>query len=163
MYKTKSQKKTFAGDMPLGAPEHQPLRPCIYREQVFWIYTDLQCKERGPLPSYLVLKVRATFPPTQDEELFADWLTGLWESWRNHVVNCEEILGLNETWDKPWIVLLVRLLTSAYGIERPLALFSSILQLSANYNQGKILFSLISDQLKVQPIQWLMSRPPFSD
>ena len=127
-------KENICRRQALRAPEHQRLRLCIYRELVFWIYTVLQCKEKGPLPSYLVLKVRATFPPTQDEELFADWLTGLWESWWNHVVNCEEISGLNDTWDKPWIVLLVRLLTSAYHIERPLALFSSILQLSANYN-----------------------------
>ena len=47
---------------------------CAYWELVFWIYTDLQCKERVPLPSCLVLKVRATFPPTEDEELFADWV-----------------------------------------------------------------------------------------
>ena len=49
------------------------MRLCAYREIAFWIYTDLQRKERRPIPSCLVLKVRATFPPTDGEELFADW------------------------------------------------------------------------------------------
>ena len=45
----------------------------LIREIVFWIYTDIQRKERRPLPGCVVLKVRATFPPTDNEEEFADW------------------------------------------------------------------------------------------
>ena len=72
--KANHKRKIFAGDTLPSAPQHQRLGLCSYRELVFWIFTDLQRKERRPLPSCLVLKVRATFPPTEDEELFADWV-----------------------------------------------------------------------------------------
>ena len=64
---------TVSRDKLPGAPDHQRWKLCAYREIVFWIYTDIQRKERRPLPSCVVLKVRATFPPTDNEEEFADW------------------------------------------------------------------------------------------
>ena len=62
-----------SGDQLTGAPDHHTRRHCAYRVIVLWIYIDIQSKERWPLPSCVVLKVRATFPPTDNQEEFADW------------------------------------------------------------------------------------------
>ena len=48
-------------------------RLCAYRNLVFWCWPNIRRKERRPLPSCLVSLVRATFPPTDNEEEFANW------------------------------------------------------------------------------------------
>lgn len=48
-------------------------RFCAYRFLVFWLYPDIKRGERRPLPACLYSFVQATFPPTDNEEEFADW------------------------------------------------------------------------------------------
>ena len=60
----------FAGAEPTDRSRE---RLCAYRNLVFWCWPHIKKKERKPLPSCLVGLVRAMFPPTPDEEEFADW------------------------------------------------------------------------------------------
>ena len=48
-------------------------RLCAYRNLIFWFYPTIRRKQRKPLPSCLYSLVRAMFPPTDNEEDFADW------------------------------------------------------------------------------------------
>ena len=60
---------------PRGEPKHNSRkRLCAYRGLVFWLSSEVRRKERIPLPSCLVSMVRATFPPTENEEEFADYV-----------------------------------------------------------------------------------------
>ena len=47
-------------------------RLSAYRALIFWTYPDIKRAERKPLPSCVYGLVRAMFPPTDDEEVFAD-------------------------------------------------------------------------------------------
>jgi len=49
-------------------------RFCSYRFLVFWLFPDIKKGERRPLPACLYDWVQATFPPTEDEEEFAEWM-----------------------------------------------------------------------------------------
>lgn len=49
-------------------------RLCSYRQMVFWCWPGIRRKERRPLPSCLVAYIRAKFPPTDNEEQFADFV-----------------------------------------------------------------------------------------
>lgn len=48
-------------------------RFCSYRALVMWLYPQVKKKERLPLPACLYSYIQAAFPPTDDEETFADW------------------------------------------------------------------------------------------
>ena len=48
-------------------------RFCFYRAIVMWLYPGLRRKERKPLPACLYSYIQALFPPTDDEEQFAEW------------------------------------------------------------------------------------------
>lgn len=43
-----------------------------YRAMVFWAFPNIRRKERRPLPSCLYMQIRAQYPPTLDDEEFAD-------------------------------------------------------------------------------------------
>jgi hypothetical protein len=49
-------------------------RLSAYRSLVFWTYPDIKKRQRYPLPSCVYGMVRAMFPPTDNEEEFADWV-----------------------------------------------------------------------------------------
>lgn len=44
-----------------------------YRSVVGWIYPNLRKGERKPLPACVYAEIQARFPPTADEEDYADW------------------------------------------------------------------------------------------
>ena len=60
-------------DLFPGASTNLRKRLCSYRSMVFWCWPDIRRGERRPLPSCLVHMIRATFPPTEDEEQYAEW------------------------------------------------------------------------------------------
>ena len=61
---------------PFGEPSpNAQKRLCAYRNLVFWLMPQIRRGERRPLPACLVSKIRALFPPTDDEEEFADLQT----------------------------------------------------------------------------------------
>lgn len=66
----------FADDLfPNGEPVvNARNRLCAYRQMVFWCWPGIRRRERRPLPSCLVSMIRAKFPPTEDEEVFADFI-----------------------------------------------------------------------------------------
>lgn len=41
---------------------------------IFWAFPDIKRKERRPLPSCLYMMIRAIYPPTDDDEEFADFI-----------------------------------------------------------------------------------------
>ncbi|XP_067937131.1 uncharacterized protein [Watersipora subatra] len=47
---------------------------CACCNLVFWLMPQIRRGERRPLPACLVSKIRALFPPTDDEEKFADYV-----------------------------------------------------------------------------------------
>ena len=47
-------------------------RLSAYRSLVFWTYPDIRTKDRRPLPSCTYAMVRAVYPSTEDEEIWAD-------------------------------------------------------------------------------------------
>lgn len=47
-------------------------RLCAYRSLVFWAYPHIRKRERRPLPACLYDYIRTLFPPTENEEAFAD-------------------------------------------------------------------------------------------
>ncbi|XP_067931047.1 uncharacterized protein [Watersipora subatra] len=58
---------------PFGEPSpNARKRLCAYRNLVFWLMPQIRRGERRPLPACLVSKIRALFPPTDDEKEFAD-------------------------------------------------------------------------------------------
>lgn len=58
----------------IAALKRKQQRLAAYRSMIFWTYPDIKKKERRPLPSCLYMLIRAMFPPTDDEELFADFI-----------------------------------------------------------------------------------------
>jgi hypothetical protein len=60
---------------PNGEPvRNARKRLCAYRQMVFWCWPGIKRKERRPLPACLVALIRQKFPPTDDEEEFADFV-----------------------------------------------------------------------------------------
>ena len=53
--------------------ENTKKRFCAYRFLVFWLYPNIKRRQRRPLPACLYACIQAMFPPTDDEEEFADW------------------------------------------------------------------------------------------
>ena len=73
--------------------ENVSKRFCSYRLFVFWIFPEIKRKERRPLPACLYSSVQAMFPPTDNEEEFAEWqfsefVYGEDESWAIFRVLC---------------------------------------------------------------------------
>lgn len=49
------------------------MRIAAYRSLVFWAFPYIRKKQRKPLPSCIYMLVRAMYPPTEDDELFAEY------------------------------------------------------------------------------------------
>lgn len=58
---------------PTEADKKRKQRFCSYRILVFWMNPELKRRQRRPLTACLYSLVQARYPPTDDEELFADW------------------------------------------------------------------------------------------
>ena len=54
------------------------LRFCSYRMIIGWLYPDLKRGQHRPLPACMYSEIQQRFPPTDDEELFADWRFSLY-------------------------------------------------------------------------------------
>ena len=48
-------------------------RLAAYRSITFWSFPDIGKHNRRPLPACLYMMIRALYPPTDDEDEFADW------------------------------------------------------------------------------------------
>ena len=58
---------------PLEAGIQLKERFCAYRNIVFYLYPGLKRREPHPLPACVYSYIQAQFPPTDNEEDFADW------------------------------------------------------------------------------------------
>lgn len=57
---------------PTEADQQKKKRFCAYRNLIFWFYPGIKRRERKPLSACLYAYIQARFPPTQNEEDFAD-------------------------------------------------------------------------------------------
>ena len=68
---------TYSDDIfpqnPSEADFRRKKRFCAYRNIVFYLYAGLKRRERHPLPACVYSYIQARFPPTDNEEDFADW------------------------------------------------------------------------------------------
>lgn len=53
--------------------KHKQQRLAAYRSVTFWAHPDISRGVRRPLPSCVYMYIRALFPPTDNEEEFADF------------------------------------------------------------------------------------------
>lgn len=58
---------------PTEQDKQRKKRFCAYRSMVFWLYLELKKGQRRPLPACMYSAIQAMFPPTANEEDFADW------------------------------------------------------------------------------------------
>ena len=67
----------FADDLfpthPTEADIKKKRRFMGYRLLAFWLHPDMKRKQRKPLPACLYNFVHCKYPPTDNEEDFADW------------------------------------------------------------------------------------------
>lgn len=59
---------------PTAADLKKKQRFCGYRVMIFWLYPKLKRRQRRLLSACLTSFIQARFPPTANEEDFADWL-----------------------------------------------------------------------------------------
>ena len=58
---------------PTGADINKKKRFSSYRIFIYWLYPELKRRQRQPLSACLYGLIHARFPPTDNEEIFADW------------------------------------------------------------------------------------------